>query len=103
MRCAKGRVGVRKFLVAAVLFAAPAVWAQAKVDVSADVVLASNNGSTIDPPELAKMKDQFMKSGLAFTSSNTSPGDANTLHSRAKSDVGGGAGAVGGASIDGGV
>jgi hypothetical protein len=38
------------------------------VEVSCEVVLASNNGNVIDPPSLNKMKDQFSKSGLSFTS-----------------------------------
>jgi hypothetical protein len=39
-----------------------------KVRVTAEVILASNQGNTIDPPALARMKDQFSQKGFAFTS-----------------------------------
>jgi hypothetical protein len=32
------------------------------------VVLASNEGTGVDPPSLAPMKDKFLKEGFAFTS-----------------------------------
>ncbi|WP_163994356.1 hypothetical protein [Pyxidicoccus caerfyrddinensis] len=39
-----------------------------KVQVQAEVVLASKKGSEVEPPELAKMKEQFQKQSLNFTS-----------------------------------
>ena len=42
--------------------------AQEKVDVQAEVVLASNDGTEIAPPHLSKMKDEFARSGIKFTS-----------------------------------
>lgn len=39
-----------------------------KVDVRAEVVLASNEGDRIDPPRLSQMKEEFARSGIAFTS-----------------------------------
>lgn len=39
-----------------------------KVQVQAEVVLASKKGSEVDPPELAKMKEQFQKQNFSFTS-----------------------------------
>ncbi len=39
-----------------------------KVQVQAEVVLASKKGSEVEPPELAKMKEQFQKQNFDFTS-----------------------------------
>nr|WP_225937848.1 hypothetical protein [Myxococcus sp. RHSTA-1-4] len=39
-----------------------------KVRVQAEVVLASKKGSEVEPPELAKMKEQFQKQNFSFTS-----------------------------------
>ncbi|MFY1831847.1 hypothetical protein ACN47A_38385 [Myxococcus fulvus] len=39
-----------------------------KVSVQVEVVLASKKGSEVDPPELAKMKEQFQKQNFNFTS-----------------------------------
>lgn len=39
-----------------------------KVQVRAEVVLASKKGSEVEPPELAKMKEQFQKQNFNFTS-----------------------------------
>ncbi|WP_425537588.1 hypothetical protein [Myxococcus fulvus] len=39
-----------------------------KVRVQVEVVLASKKGSEVDPPELAKMKEQFQKQNFNFTS-----------------------------------
>jgi len=39
-----------------------------KVQVQAEVVLASKKGSEVEPPELAKMKEQFQKQNFNFTS-----------------------------------
>lgn len=39
-----------------------------KVEVSSEVVLASNDGQGVEPPSLAAMKDKFLKEGFAFTS-----------------------------------
>ncbi len=43
-------------LTAALLFAAPALAADPKVDVQAEVILAQEKGAQLDPPELAKMQ-----------------------------------------------
>lgn len=42
--------------------------AQKPVAVRVDVVLASNQGDVVDPPELEKMKASFKKQAFAFTS-----------------------------------
>ncbi|WP_420715346.1 hypothetical protein [Myxococcus sp. MISCRS1] len=39
-----------------------------KVRVQVEVVLASKKGTEVDPPELAKMKEQFQKQNFNFTS-----------------------------------
>ncbi|WP_224368950.1 hypothetical protein [Hyalangium versicolor] len=39
-----------------------------KVQIQAQVVLASNKGDTVDPPELAQMKETFRKQNFSFTS-----------------------------------
>jgi hypothetical protein len=39
-----------------------------KVQVQVEVVLASMKGSEVEPPELAKMKEQFQKQNFNFTS-----------------------------------
>lgn len=41
---------------------------QKPVAVRVDVVLASNQGDVVDPPELEKMKASFKKQAFAFTS-----------------------------------
>jgi hypothetical protein len=51
-----------------VLLSAPALAAEPKVRVTAEVILASNKGNAIDPPALMKIKDQFTEKGFAFTS-----------------------------------
>ncbi|MBX5481263.1 MAG: hypothetical protein IRZ16_05350 [Myxococcaceae bacterium] len=38
------------------------------VEVNAEVVLASNEGNTIDPPQLAKLKRELEEAGARFTS-----------------------------------
>jgi hypothetical protein len=44
------------------------VAAEPQVPINTEVVLASNKGTVIDPPTLAKMKEQFTQKGFAFTS-----------------------------------
>ncbi len=39
-----------------------------KVEVLADVILASNEGTAVDPPSLVAMKTEFASAGLAFSS-----------------------------------
>lgn len=39
-----------------------------KVKIQVEVVLASNKGDTVDPPELAQMKETFRKQNFSFTS-----------------------------------
>lgn len=50
------------------LLSMSALAAEPKVRVTAEVILASNKGNAIDPPTLARMKDQFSEKGFAFTS-----------------------------------
>ena len=52
--------------------------AEEKVEVMAEVVLASNKGTGVDP-ELAKMKDKFAQSGLSFSSFKRLEGKKLTL------------------------
>ncbi|MCY1040187.1 hypothetical protein OV208_02550 [Corallococcus sp. bb12-1] len=40
----------------------------AKVKVQVEVVLASNKGTAVEPPELNKMKEAFQKQNFSFTS-----------------------------------
>jgi hypothetical protein len=56
--------------LAVALWALPlVVWAaEDKVSVKADVVLVSNSGSEVQPPELSKMKESFQRQGFNFTS-----------------------------------
>jgi len=54
------------FIVLLASFGARA--AEPQVRVTAEVILASNKGNTIDPPALARMRDQFTQKGFAFTS-----------------------------------
>ena len=61
------RLGSRA--AALLLFASGVAWAaEPKVRINAEVILASNNGNTVDPPALAGMKNQFSQKGFAFTS-----------------------------------
>jgi hypothetical protein len=39
-----------------------------QVKVQVEVVLASNKGEAVDPPELAQMKEKFRKQNFSFTS-----------------------------------
>lgn len=56
-------------VVGAVLLAgSPAHAEEGKVAVTCDVVLASNQGTVIDPPSLASMMDKFKQKGLSFSS-----------------------------------
>ena len=50
------------------LLSAPALAGEPKVRVTAEVILASNQGNAIDPPALVKIKNQFTEKGFAFTS-----------------------------------
>lgn len=54
--------------VAVALVSAGAFAEEPRVRITAEVILASNKGTAIDPPALAKMKDQFSEKGFAFTS-----------------------------------
>jgi predicted alpha/beta-hydrolase family hydrolase len=51
-----------------VLTGAVALAEEPKVLVMADVILASNEGTVIDPPSLASVKDEFASTGFTFTS-----------------------------------
>lgn len=54
---------------ALLLLASAVAWAgEPKVRINAEVILASNNGDAVDPPALARMKNQFSQKGFAFTS-----------------------------------
>ncbi len=57
-------------LVTLGLWLAPAAASaqEQKVKIQVEVVLASNKGDTVDPPELAKMKETFRKQNFSFTS-----------------------------------
>jgi hypothetical protein len=41
---------------------------EAQVEVEADLILASNQGTTIDPPSLSAVKDEFASAGIVFSS-----------------------------------
>ncbi len=70
MRSAGGKKpeSVALLSVLALLASTAASAAEPKVRVTAEVILASNKGNTIDPPTLSKMKAQFSQKGFAFTS-----------------------------------
>lgn len=52
-----------------VMFSPLAAQAQEQtVKIQVQVVLASNKGDTVDPPELAQMKETFRKQNFSFTS-----------------------------------
>jgi hypothetical protein len=64
-------IGRSKFACIAViagLWSPLAPAAEPKVRVTAELILASDKGNSIDPPKLAKVKDQFAEKGFAFTS-----------------------------------
>jgi hypothetical protein len=54
--------------VLAGLWAPFAAAGEPNVRLTAEVILASDKGNSIDPPTLAKVKDQFADKGFAFTS-----------------------------------
>jgi hypothetical protein len=58
----------------------PAIAADPTVQIDTELVLASNRDSTIDPPELVSMKDQFSQKGFAFTSFRRLSSEKLTLH-----------------------
>jgi hypothetical protein len=60
---------VRLAILTLCVLAIPAVALaeEPKVEVMADVILASNKDTTIEPPELAKMKKKFESVGFAFS------------------------------------
>lgn len=62
-----GRLGLA-VVVTAALWSASAWAAADTVDVVANLVVASNQGNTLQPPSLAKMRAEFAKKGLKFTS-----------------------------------
>lgn len=79
-------------LGAAILFGA--LWAprlafadDPVVQVRTEVVLASNQGSTIDPPDLEKMKRQFSQKGFAFTSYQRLSGDKIAIHKSKPAEI----------------
>ncbi|WP_224246864.1 hypothetical protein [Hyalangium gracile] len=60
---------VLALLALGVMFSPLAAQAQEqKVKIQVQVVLASNKGDTVDPPELAQMKETFRKQNFSFTS-----------------------------------
>lgn len=56
------------FVLAASFGALPALAEDGSVSVRVETVLASNKGTEVDPPDLAKMKDTFQKQNFSFTS-----------------------------------
>lgn len=69
MRKKAGGFPFLSLALAAAIAAIPAMAsAEEQVQVQAGVVLASNRGSTMDPPSLEQMKQQFTQKGFAFTS-----------------------------------
>jgi len=57
------------------------------VQVRTQVVLASNQGSTIDPPDLDGMKKQFSQKGFAFTSYQRLSGDKIAIHKSKPAEI----------------
>jgi len=57
-----------------------AIAADPTVQIGTELVLASNRDSTIDPPELVSMRDQFSQKGFAFTSFRRLSSEKLTLH-----------------------
>lgn len=57
-----------------------AIAAEPAVQIGTQLILASNRDSTIDPPELVSMRDQFSQKGFAFTSFRRLSGEKLTLH-----------------------
>ncbi len=83
MRSEAGRAA--GFLGAAILFGT--LWAPGfaladdpVVQIRTQVVLASTQGSTVDPPDLDGMKKQFSQKGFAFTSYQRLSGDKIAIH-----------------------
>lgn len=60
---------LRRTLAALLLLTGATAFAdEPKVEVNSEVVLASNEGNTIDPPQLAQLKGELDKAGAKFTS-----------------------------------
>lgn len=64
------KVHVAALLSLLLLVLAPgaALAQEQKLKIQAEVVLASNKGTVVDPPELEKMKETFRKQNFSFTS-----------------------------------
>ncbi|WP_425537957.1 hypothetical protein [Myxococcus stipitatus] len=58
-----------------------------KVSVQVEVVLASRKGTEVDPPELAKMKEQFQKQNFNFTSFKRLSNDKLEVGSKKSTEV----------------
>jgi hypothetical protein len=75
-------------VLAAALAALPVIASgEEQVQVQAEVVLASNRGSIMDPPSLEKMKQQFSQKGFAFTSYRRLSGEKLTLKKKKPVEV----------------
>lgn len=55
-------------LVAALALPSVARADEPKVEVKADVILASNQGNVVEPPSLSAVKDEFASAGIVFSS-----------------------------------
>jgi hypothetical protein len=61
---------------------------EAKVDILAEVVHASSQGNTVDPPQLEKMKNELAQKGLRFTSLKRLSQKSVALHTGKPGEVG---------------
>jgi hypothetical protein len=59
---------IRALALGIALVATAALADGSKVQVSTRVVLASNKGTAVEPPQLSKMKEEFAKQGISYTS-----------------------------------
>jgi hypothetical protein len=57
------------------------------VQVRTEVVLASNQGSTVDPPDLERMKKVFSQKGFAFTSYQRLSGEKIAIHKSKPAEI----------------
>jgi hypothetical protein len=74
-------------LLGTLLKPSPALADDPVVQVRTEVVLASNQGSTVDPPELEKMKKQFSQKGFAFTSYHRLSSERIAIHKSKPAEI----------------
>jgi len=75
-----GRAVCAAFFLVLLGTSSQAIAADSTVQIGTELILASNRDSTIEPPELVSMRDQFSQKGFAFTSFRQLSSEKMTLH-----------------------